>query len=336
MDSFVSQYTKYQQAYDDPKGAGDARPTAQDIIDQEGLRDQWKDKTVMITGASTGIGVETARAIATTGAKVYLPVRSLEKTREALGDLMETGQVKLLSLELNSLASVRKCAADFLAQEKALHILIANAGIMVAPEGRTEDGWELQWGVNHLSHFLLIQLLKDTLIASSTPDFSSRLVILSSNAHRISPVMFDDINMEKQGFETWAAYGQSKTANLWTANHFDRLYGPKGVHAYSINPSVVRTSLGRFMKEEDAEAAFQDEATKTEQRSIPQGAAVTVYGAVAKELEGRGGLYLENVRPSKPAAANATVHDPGHATWAHDPELEEKCWALSMKQVGLE
>ncbi|KAL2682813.1 hypothetical protein Neosp_007268 [[Neocosmospora] mangrovei] len=330
----MSDYAKYKDAYANPKGAGDARPTAQDVIDQEDLRGKWTDKIVMITGASAGIGVETARALATTGARIYLPVRSPGKTQEALSDLIETGQITLLELDLNSFDSVRKAAGTFLSKEKVLHVLIENAGIMAPPEGRTKDGFETQFGVNHLSHFLLLNLLKDALIAGSTPEFNSRVVILSSAAHRTSSVRFDNYNFEGE-YDPWLAYGQSKTANLWTANHFDRLYGFKGVHAYSLNPSVVRTSLGRFMPSEVIKSAFESEATIKEERSIPQGAAVSVYAATAKELEGRGGLYLENLAPSEPTELDTVAEKPGYAPWAFDEENEKKLWDLSLRLVGL-
>lgn len=330
----MSDYAKYRDAYANPKGAGDARPTAQDVIDQEDLRGKWSDKVVMITGASAGIGVETARAIATTGARIYLPVRSPSKAQEALGDLMETDQVTLLEMDLDSFDSVRKAAATFMRKEKVLHVLIENAGIMAPPEGRTKDGFETQFGVNHLSHFLLLNLLKDALVAGSTNEFNSRVVILSSAAHRTSSVKFDNYNFDGE-YDPWLAYGQSKTANLWTANHFDRLYGSKGVHAYSLNPSVVRTSLGRFMPSEAIKAAFEDEGTLREERSIPQGAAVSVYAATARELEGRGGLYLENLAPSEPAKPGLVMEEPGYAPWAFDEENEKKLWNLSLQLVGL-
>lgn len=194
----MSNYAKYRDAYANPKGAGDARPTAQDIIDQEDLRGKWTDKVVMITGASAGIGVETARAMATTGARIYLPVRSPGKAQEALRDLIETDQVKLLEVNLGSFDSVRKAAAAFLSKEKVLHVLIENAGIMAPPEGRTKDGFETQFGVNHLSHFFLLNLLKDALIAGSTPEFNSRVVILSSSAHHTSSVRFDNYNFDRE------------------------------------------------------------------------------------------------------------------------------------------
>ncbi|KAF4462919.1 oxidoreductase [Fusarium albosuccineum] len=251
----MSDYAKYRDAYANPKGARDARPTAQDIIDQEDLHGKWTDKVIMITGASASIGVETARVLATTGARIYLPVRSPGKTEEALGDLIKNGQITLLELDLDAFDSVRKAAAAFLEKEKALHVLIENAGLMAPPEGRTKNGFETQFGVNHLSHFLLLNLLKDALIAGSTPEFNSRVVILSSSAHRTSSARFNIYNFARE-YDPWLAYGQSKTANVWTANHFDRLCGTKGVHAYSLNPSVVRTSLGRFMPSETVKAAF--------------------------------------------------------------------------------
>ncbi|RSL60183.1 hypothetical protein CEP54_006865 [Fusarium duplospermum] len=327
----MSDYAKCRDAYANPKGAGDARPTAQDIIDQEDLRGKWTNKIIMITGASVGIGVETARAMATTGARIYLPVRSPDKAEEALGNLIKTGQVTLLELDLNSIESVREAAATLPSKEKVLHVLIENAGIMAPPEGHTKDGFETQFGVNHLSHFLNLNLLKGALIAGSAPEFTSRVVTLSSSAHRMSSVRFDNCNFDGE-YDPWLAYGQRKTANLWTANHFDRLYGPKGVHAYSVNPSVVRTSLGRFMPTEAVEAAFENQATLREERRIP---AVSVYAATARELEGRGGLHPENLAPSELAKPAPVPEEPGYAPWAFDEEMEKKLWDLSLRLVGL-
>ncbi|CAG9986909.1 unnamed protein product [Clonostachys byssicola] len=330
----VSKYEKYYESYKTPRGAGDARPTAQQIIEDEGLVGQWKGKVVMITGASSGIGIETARALATTGAELFLPVRSPDKTKEALNDLIESGKATLMDLELSSLYSVRKCAEAFLARKQKLNLLICNAGLMSCPEGRTEDGFETQFGVNHLAHFLLFNLLKDALIAGSTPDFNSRVIMLSSSAHRFGSVNFKNLTFEGE-YDPHKAYAQSKTANLWMANHIDRLFGDKGVHAWSVNPSVVQTGLGRFLDDAQVQAAFADEKTAKEARSIPQGAAPTIYAAVAKELEGKGGKYTENCNIVGPQI-NSGIYDEGYAPWAYDEASEKELWQVSLKMVGLE
>lgn len=160
------------------------------------------------------------------------------KAREALASIISSPRVHLLHLNLSSLASVRACAADFLSQSKQLNIFIANAGIMACPEGRTDSGFETQLGTNHLSHFLLFNLLKDALLASSTTELPSRAVILSSIAHQAAEVNFDNINLEGI-YDPWLAYGQSKTCNLWTANEIERRFGGQGLHAFSVHPGGV-------------------------------------------------------------------------------------------------
>ncbi|KAB2569735.1 Oxidoreductase [Lasiodiplodia theobromae] len=326
--------SQYAAAYANPQGAGDARPTADQIIQDEGVAGQWKGRVILITGASAGIGIETARALAKTGATLYLAQRSPDKTKAALGDLLASGQAHLLHLEMESLESVRQCASEFLSKETKLHVLICNAGVMMTPEGRTVDGFETQIGVNHLAHFLLIQLLKDALIAASTPDFNSRLIILSSSAHRDGEVDFKNINLEG-AYDPFKAYTASKTACVWTANHFERLYGSKGVHAWSVNPSVVRTSLGRFMGEENIAAAFENEEVVKENRSVPQGAAPTVWAATAKQLEGKPGQYVENCDIPGPWDRQTGHYGPGYCEWTYDEEKERRLWALSMQMVGL-
>jgi NAD(P)-dependent dehydrogenase (short-subunit alcohol dehydrogenase family) len=233
---------KYAALHQSPNGPGDARPTAQQIIQDSGLEgNQLAGKVVLITGCSSGLGTETARVLHATGATLYLTARDLSKAKTALGSLATSDRVHLLQLDLNSLASVRTCASAFLSASRTLNIFIANAGVMATPEGRTEDGFETQLGTNHLSHFLLFNLLKDALLASSTPELHSRAVFLSSLAHRWAEVNFDNINLD--GVYTGImGYGQSKTCNLWTANEIERRYGCHGLHAWSVQPGGVRNS----------------------------------------------------------------------------------------------
>ncbi|KAI0143974.1 hypothetical protein F4776DRAFT_609948, partial [Hypoxylon sp. NC0597] len=186
-------------------GPGDSRPTGRQVVEDEGLVGAMSDKVVLITGVSSGMGPETVRAIASTGATIFATARNLDKAREALGSLLETGRVHLLYIDQTDLSSVRACAAEFRRQSNGkLHILINNAGVMKTPESRTKDGFELQFGTNHLSHFLLFYLLKDLLLASSTPEFHSRVVNVSSSGHRYSPIHFDNLNFEGE-YDGWAA-----------------------------------------------------------------------------------------------------------------------------------
>ena len=218
-------------------------PTAQQIVNREGLTGKLTDKVILITGASSGIGIDTARALYHTGAHLFLPVRDTAKGEQVKRDIESSsgegkGKIDLLTLDMDSLDSVRQCAADFLSKSKQLNVLICNAGVMAHPGGKTKDGLDVQFGVNHVAHFLLFQLLKAALLSSSTPSFNSRVVVLTSGAHRFSPVVFDDLNMDKQPFDTWIAYASSKTATAYLALEIDRRYGSLGLHSTTVHPGT--------------------------------------------------------------------------------------------------
>lgn len=324
--------SSYAQIHQSPNGPGDSRPTAMRIIQDEQLEGRWVDKTVFITGASSGLGLETARTLATTGAELFLTVRDPDVVKAALGELAYNGRVHLLRLELGSLESVRACAAEFLSKSSKLNILIANAGVMMAPEGRTEDGFETHFGTNHLAHFLLFQLLKPALLSSSRAEFNSRVIILSSIAHRFAEVNFDNINLAGT-YHPWLAYGQSKTATIWTANHIERLYGNKGLHAWSVQPGPTGTGLYRYVSDEEKAASQSDETLAKIFKTIHQGAAATVWAATSAILEGRGGEYLEDCQISRPWDLNTGPWGPGHGLWAYDEQKEAKLWEKSLELV---
>lgn len=324
---------KYEAVHKSPNGPGDARPTALNIIHDEALEGKLVGKIILITGCSSGIGIETARVLHTTGATLYLTARSLSKAKSALGDLTTSPQVHLLELDLNSLESVRACATEFLSKEKKLDVFIANAGIMATREGKTQDGFETQLGVNHLAHFLFFNLLKPALLAAAP----SRAVFLSSIGHRSAEVNFDDINFSKEGsYNPWVAYGQSKTCNLWTANEIERRYGNKGLHSWSVQPGGVPASgLLQHTPAETQAALSEDEVLKKVFKNIEQGAATSVWGAVAKALEGKGGKYLEDCQIAKPWKEEDGQWAPGYASFAYDKEKEKKLWAMSLELVGM-
>lgn len=199
----------------------------------------------------------------------------------------------------------------------------------------TKDGFELQFGVNHLSHFLLINLLMLALLSASTLSFQSRVVVLSSTGHKFSSVNFKDINLDGK-FEAMQAYGQSKTANLWTANEIERRYGSEGLHAFSVHPGAVTTNLGQHMSEEEIQAITLDPKLMASYMNPAQGAATSVWAAVSKDLEGKRGKYLENCQIS-------TAHDPAGGIWAlgyglhaFDAAGAKKLWDVSLKYVSLE
>ncbi|KAI9818062.1 MAG: hypothetical protein M1827_000686 [Pycnora praestabilis] len=327
--------SKYAAAHASPNGPGDSRPTALQIVKDEGLEGKLTGKVIFITGCSSGIGIETARALSTTGATLFLTARDMVKGKGALQDILEQDRVHLLQLDLDSLASVRACVKDFLAKSKTLNVLIDNAGIMCTPEGKTADGFEKQFGTNHLAHFLLFNLLKPTLLASSTNSFNSRVVALSSTAHRDSGVHFDNLGLEGI-YEPGIAYGQSKTANIYMANEIDRRYGAQGLHGLSLTPGGIYTGLQQHIPEEMMDGWRANEVVGKIIKSSEQGAATTVWAAVGKEWEGHGGKYLEDCAVSKPAEPGWNVMSTGYEKWAYDPENESRLWKASLKMVGLD
>ncbi|KAJ5588116.1 hypothetical protein N7537_010794 [Penicillium hordei] len=327
--------TKYAASHEAPNGPGDSRPTALQIIEDEGLEGKFADKVFLITGCSSGIGIETARALSKTGARIFVTARDTQKAKAALGDLLESNQVQLLVLDLSSLASIRACAAEFLSQSQKLHVLIMNAGVMATPESRTVDGFEMQLGVNHLAHFLLFHLLKPTLLGSSTPNFPSRVVFVSSSGHRMSTVHLENLDLDGE-YEPWKAYGQSKTAMIWTANEVERRYGSSGLHAFSLHPGGIATGLQQHLPKEVMEGWAKDESFARIWKSPEQGAATTVWAAVAKVLHGKGGKFLEDCQIAGPHIPETGLLGLGYAPWAYDEQKEAELWERSSELVGLD
>ncbi|GKU08552.1 oxidoreductase [Fusarium langsethiae] len=267
---------RYVHVHSKPNGPGDSRPTAIDIIKNESLVDKLTPFKALITGCSAGIGIETAKALHLAGATLYLTARDLSKAKSALGDdLIQSDRVHLLELDLGSFESVRSCAKGFLSLSKDLNILVCNAGVMTPPEGRTKDGFETQFGTNHLAHFLLFNLLQPALSAGSIPQRNSRVGILSSVAHRFGDVKFDDVNFEGH-YDAMATYAQSKTANLWTANERERRFGKQGIHAWSVQPGAVLTDLTRHMSNDVKDSLSKDAYLATIYKTPAQGAATSV------------------------------------------------------------
>ncbi|KAF2680051.1 NAD(P)-binding protein [Lentithecium fluviatile CBS 122367] len=331
------EFTQYAAVHQEPKGPGDARPTALQIVKDNGLEGKLNDKVVLITGCSSGIGIEAARAMKATGAHVFATARDMAKGENALFDILEPGKLDLLQLDLNSLASVRQLAATFLEKSgNKLNILITNAGVMCTPLGKTEDGFETQMGTNHLAHFLLFQLLKPALLSSATPEFGSRVVVLSSASHRYNSINFDNIMLDGE-YHPQRAYAQSKTANIYMANEIERRYGARGLHAVSVHPGAVLdgSSLHTHV------AALTEQLKKmpgvTEHlKSRQQGAATTVWAAIGKCWEGKGGKYLEECQVGVPVKESKAIVKSGYEKWAFDEANEKRLWTLSNELVGFE
>ncbi|RHZ44171.1 putative short-chain dehydrogenase/reductase [Aspergillus thermomutatus] len=310
-------------------GPGDSRATGEQIIHDEGLVNAWGDRVVLITGVSSGIGVETARVMALTGATVYGTARNIEKAKEALGSLLDTGRVHLLYMDQTDFSSVRACADSLRKQSNKLNVMINNAAVMNTPEGRTKDGFELQFGTNHLSHFLLFWCLKDLLLQSSTPSFHSRVVNVASAGHRYGPVQLDNINF-KGNYNGWLAYGSSKTANIYMATQIERLYGSQGLHGYSVHPGAFVSPNLQKHSQAEVDAILNDEKARKYMTSLAQACATSIYGATSSELEGRGGLYLEGASVAVHACPpDGDALEYGYGSWAFDKEKEERLWELS-------
>lgn len=328
--------SKYATAHASPRGAGDSRPTALQIVNDEAQINELPGKVFVVTGCSAGgLGIETARALHATGADVFVTTRNSAKAQSIVDDIHvhSTGQGRIehLHLELDSLESVRAAAEEFLRRSKKLDVIVNNAAVMACPEGATKDGFETQFGTNYLGHFLLFELLRPTLLASSTPDFNSRVVSVSSSGHRASTVLFDDLDLKKGGYQPWKAYGQAKTANIWLALEIERRYGSQGLHANALHPGGIWTPLQRHnpgMKEKYGD----NEEVQKYMKSTEQGAATSVYAAISRDWEGRGGKYLENCTESQP---HDGISSDGYAPHAYDATGAQRLWELSLKLVGL-
>jgi NAD(P)-dependent dehydrogenase (short-subunit alcohol dehydrogenase family) len=275
-------------------------------------------KVAVVTGATTGLGRETARALAAHGARVVITGRTREKAGESLAGLGDGISGEAVGLELGSLDSVLAATDEILERHPRIDILIANAGIMACPLGRTAEGFELQFGTNHLGHFLFTGRLLPAVIAAR-----GRIVNLSSGGHRISGIHWDDPNYRERRYEKWEAYGQSKTANILHALELQRRLGANGVLAFSVHPGVIGTELSRHLSGDDLRA-LRDRSREVANRRKPveAGAATSVWAATAPELAGHGGSYLEDCGIATPAA---------HAA---DPDSATRLWALSEELVG--
>ncbi|KAM5386506.1 hypothetical protein ACJZ2D_000469 [Fusarium nematophilum] len=304
----------YAKDHANPNGPNDARPTALKVIRDEDLDGKLSGKVFLVTGCTSGVGVEIARAIHATGADVYITGRQTDKGKR----------------------SVKQAAANFLGLSKTLNVLICNAGVALVPEGTTQDGHETQFGVNYLAHFALFQELRDTLLASATPEFSSRVVMTSSMVHTASTFIFDDYNFKSTPYEPYAAYGSSKTATIWMANEIERRYGSKGLHATSVHPGAVLTQK-LSEQVEASDGGMQSPAIALYMKSIAQGAATSVWAAVGKEWETRGGRYLAEVSEEGPLrGSESDVIKLGYAPHAYDQEGELRLWKLGLQLIGAE
>jgi len=298
-------------------------------------------KRVLVTGVSAGLGVETARALAAHGAQVVGAARDLAKakraTQQVLADAAHGGSLELVELDLASLASVRACAQALLAQDKRFDLVIANAGVMATPFGHTADGFETQFGTNHLGHFVLVNRIVPLLAPAA------RVVNLSSAGHRFANVDLEDPNFQRTPYAEFVAYGRSKTANILFTVEFDRRHRGDGVRAAAVHPGGIRTELVRHMDPTVLQTMVDrinaDHAARGEPpyswKTIPQGAATSVWAGVVASAEAVGGRYCEDCHVSQ-VVEDKNLNDirEGVRPYALDPKAAKALWALSEKMVG--
>lgn len=297
-------------------------------------------KRVLVTGVSAGLGVETARALAAHGAQVVGAARDLHKAEAATAPVRAQaangGGFTLVQLDLASLANVRACADALLADGRPFDLVIANAGVMATPFGHTADGFETQFGTNHLGHFVLINRIAP-LIASG-----GRLVNVASSGHRYADVGLDDPNFERTPYDPMIAYGRSKTANILFAVAFDRRHRARGVRATALHPGGIRTELGRhigagtleqMLERINAELAAEGKPP-FQWKTIPQGAATSVWAGAVANADEVGGRYCENCHVSSVTDGLINPVSEGVRSYALDPDHADALWAKSEEMVG--
>jgi NAD(P)-dependent dehydrogenase (short-subunit alcohol dehydrogenase family) len=284
-------------------------------------------RTAVVTGAASGLGLQTVSTLASAGAEVVAAVRDPDRFRAGdhwaeLGEL--TTRIEPVPLDLARLDSVRAAGTSIAAQHPRIDILINNAGVMFTPHNTTADGFELQFGVNHLGHFLLTTLLLPQLHAAAAASGDARVVTVSSEAHRRWGMDLDDINFEHRSYDTFSAYGQAKTANILMTVELHRRFGADGITALSVHPGTCQTNLGRYMDRTTAKTLFKmgpDTFAPENMKSVAQAAATSVWAATAPSLTGRGGAYLADCQVATAAPA------------AIDPASAQRLWLLSQEWV---
>jgi len=300
-------------------------------------------KRILVTGVSAGLGVETARSLAAHGALVVGAVRDLTKAEAATTQVRKDaaahgGSFELVELDLASLKSVRACADRLLAQDEAFDVVIANAGVMATPFGHTADGFETQFGTNHLGHFMLINRIAPLIRTGG------RLINLSSSGHRYSNVDLQDPNFERTPYEPFVAYGRSKTANILFAVAFDERHRKRGVRAAAVHPGGINTELGRHIDPSRIQGII-DQMNKQlaaegkapfQWKTVPQGAATSVWAGVVASADEVGGRYCENCHIGNVVPDDVTISaiSEGARGYALDPKNAEALWKKSEELVG--
>jgi NAD(P)-dependent dehydrogenase (short-subunit alcohol dehydrogenase family) len=316
-----------------------ATSTTEDVLSGVNLQ----GKRILVTGVSAGLGVETARALAAHGAHVVGAARDVTKAEAATAEVRRDaaahgGSFELVTLDLASLKSVRACATELIAKGEPFDLVIANAGVMATPLGHTVDGFETQFGTNHLGHFVLINRIAPLMRNGS------RLINLASSGHRFANVDLQDPNFEHTAYEPFIGYGRSKTANILFAVAFDQRHRGRGVRAAAVHPGGIQTELGRHMGDEQL-AAMVVQINKQEAaqgrgpfqwKTIPQGAATSVWAGVVAPADEIGGRYCENCHVGNIVADDVAISpiSEGVRGYALDAGTAQALWQKSEEMVG--
>ena len=315
-----------------------ATSTTEEVLSDVNLR----GKRILVTGVSAGIGVETARSLAAHGAQVVGAARDLNKaeaaTTQVRKDAAHGGSFELLELDLASLKSVRASADKLVAKGEPLDVVIANAGVMATPFGHTADGFETQFGTNHLGHFVFVNRIAPLIRAGG------RVINLSSSGHRYSNVNLDDPNFERTPYEPFVAYGRSKTANILFSVAFDARHRKRGVRAAAVHPGGIHTELARHIDPSRIQGIIdqmnQQRAAEGkgpfQWKTIPQGAATSVWAGVVAAADEIGGRYCENCHVGEIVPDHVTISaiSEGVRGYALDPNNAEALWKKSEELVG--
>jgi len=317
----------------------DAASTTEDVLDGVNLR----GKRILVTGVSAGLGVETARSLVAHGADVIGTARDLAKAAAATAAIRKAassqgGSLELVELDLADLKSVRASASALLDAGRFIDVVIANAGVMATPFGHTADGFETQFGTNHLGHFVFVNRIAPLIRAGG------RLINLASSGHRFSNVDLDDPNFERTPYEPFVAYGRSKTANILFAVAFDQRHRKRGVRAAAVHPGAIQTELGRYLEpgrlqnmvEEISRQLALEGKRPFQFKTIPQGAATSVWAAVVASANEIGGRYCENCHVGKVVADDVVISpiSEGVRGYALNPEMAQALWKKSEELVG--
>ena len=316
-----------------------ATSTTEDVLSGVNLR----GKRILVTGVSAGLGVETARSLAAHGAEVVGAARDLDKAEAATAQVRKDaaangGSFEVVTLDLSDLKSVRDCADKLLKKGEPFDVVIANAGVMATPFTYTKDGFEMQFGTNHLGHFVLVNRIASLIRAGG------RLINLSSAGHRYSNVDLQDPNFERTPYEPFVAYGRSKTANILFAVAFDKRHRERGVRAAAVHPGGIRTELSRYTDPSRLETMIAQINKQLaaegkgpfQLKTVPQGAATSVWAGVVAPADEIGGRYCENCHVGNvvPDDVTITVATEGVRAYALDPTNAEALWKKSEEMVG--